>query len=552
MFATSSKGRDLALIGAGDWGKHLARCFETLGRLRTIVVPSESEAAALGHAFPNADLSQSFAQALADPRVRKVVIATPSATHFELACAALRAGKDVFVEKPLCLRAAHAEILTRLAQESGLTLMVGHLLQYHPCVVRLQALVAAGALGRLLTITSNRLNLGKFRTDENALYSFAPHDVSVVLSLLGEQALESVRCVGASYVKPGVADATTTFLKFTGGTLAQLYVSWLNPFKEQKLTVVGTLAMAVFDDTKPWSEKLVLYRDYMSGADTGSPSNSRRPGQAEPAAEEEPLMAECAHFLEACADRSTPRTDGREGLRVLHVLDLAQQSLERDGALVIPTTNADATNQANYFAHPSAVIEPDSVIGAGSKIWHFCHIMAGARLGERANLGQNVFVAGSVVLGNDVKVQNNVSLYDGVELESNVFVGPSCVFTNVKHPRAELSQKGSYAKTLVRRGASLGANATVLCGVTLGRYCFVGAGAVVTRNVPDYALVVGNPARRVGWVGRHGQRLVEGETGSLTCPQSGLRYREMSPGRLTLLDADEDAMPRQEPCSSST
>jgi UDP-2-acetamido-3-amino-2,3-dideoxy-glucuronate N-acetyltransferase len=156
------------------------------------------------------------------------------------------------------------------------------------------------------------------------------------------------------------------------------------------------------------------------------------------------------------------------------------------------------------------------------------------------------------VVGDDVKVQNNVSLYDGVELDSDVFVGPSCVFTNVKHPRAEISQKASYVKTRVRRGASLGANATVLCGVTLGRYCFVGAGAVVTRDVPDYALVVGNPACRVGWVGRHGRRLVKSDTGSLTCPQSGLRYREMSPGQLCCLDADEDAMPRGEPCSSST
>jgi len=546
MAASAPTARDVALIGAGDWGKHLARCFETLGSLRTIVVLSDGEAAALGHAFPNADLSASFAQALADPGVRKVVIATPSATHFELARAALRAGKDVFVEKPLCLRAAHGEVLTQLAQESGLTLMVGHLLQYHPSVVRLQALVAEGALGRLLTITSNRLNLGKFRTEENALYSFAPHDVSVVLSLRGEQSLASVRCVGASYVKPGVADSTTTFLKFSGGTLAQLYVSWLNPFKEQKLTVVGTLAMAVFDDTKPWSEKLMLYRDYMSRADAGSASNSCARGEAQLVAEEEPLMAECVHFLRACADRSAPRTDGREGVRVLRVLDLAQQSLERDGALVTPT-NADATSHADYFAHPSAIIEPGSMIGAGSKIWHFCHIMAGARLGERASLGQNVFVAGGVVVGPDVKVQNNVSLYDGVELERDVFVGPSCVFTNVKHPRAEISQRGSYVKTVVRRGASLGANATVVCGVTLGSYCFVGAGAVVTRDVPDYALVVGNPARRVGWVGRHGQRLAPSATGTLACPQSGLRYREIGPDQLVCLDPDQDAMPGQEP-----
>jgi len=540
-------GRDLALIGSGDWGKNLARCFEALGALRAIVVPGAAEAAALAGIYGSVAITTSLADVLADPAVRKVAIATPSRTHFELARAALAAGKDVFVEKPLCLHASHARILDDLAEAGGRTLMVGHLLQYHPCVVALRALVAAGELGDLLTISSNRLNLGKFRTDENSLYSFAPHDVSLVLSLLDDQLPESVRCVGTSHLKPGIADSTLTILKFRNGALAHLHVSWLNPFKEQRLTVVGSRGMAVFDDGKPWAEKLVLYRDYMSTPAQTSGATPR--GEPAIVAEAEPLLGECAHFLQACAERSRPRTDGREGVRVLQVLDMAQLSLERDGERI--STNASSDHD-DHFVHPSAIVDPGAVLGSGSKVWHFSHVMSGARIGERTSLGQNVFVASGVPIGRDVKVQNNVSLYAGVELESDVFVGPSCVFTNVKNPRAEHSQKGSYRKTLVRRGASIGANATVVCGVTLGRYCFVGAGAVVTADVPDYALVVGNPARQIGWLSRHGERLQPEQDGSLICPVSGLRYRELSPGRLVCVDADEEATPGEEPCSSTS
>jgi UDP-2-acetamido-3-amino-2,3-dideoxy-glucuronate N-acetyltransferase len=543
MSVSPSEARDVALIGAGSWGKNLARCFEAHGALRSIVVPA-GETEPLRASFPRALFTPNIADALSDSAVLKVAIATPSATHFELARAALTAGKDVFVEKPLCLHAEHAEILTQLAESNGRTLMVGHLLQYHPSVVKLRELVKAGVLGELLTITSNRLNLGKFRADENALYSFAPHDVSLILSLLDDRLPESVRCVGGSWLKRGVADSTTTFLQFASGTLAQLYVSWLNPFKEQKLTVVGTHGMAVFDDTRPWPEKLLLYGDYMSSA-ANVPRTTATP---QVVTEAEPLALQCAHFLGACATGSRPRTDGHEGVRVLRVLDMAQLSLERDGERVTSAVAKPA--RADYFAHQSAVIDEGASIGAGSKIWHFSHVMAGARIGERCSFGQNVFVAGSVRVGDDVKVQNNVSLYDGVELESGVFIGPSCVFTNVKRPRAELSQKHAYQKTYVRQGATLGANATLVCGVTVGRYGFVAAGAVVTHDVPDYAMVRGNPARREGWVSSRGQQLQPGPGGIWSCPESGLRYREISQDRLECLDPSAEAA-GSPPCNST-
>jgi len=195
-----------------------------------------------------------------------------------------------------------------------------------------------------------------------------------------------------------------------------------------------------------------------------------------------------------------------------------------------------------YFAHPTACIDEGAVIGAGSKVWHFCHVSSGATLGERCNLGQNVFVAPGVRVGDNVKIQNNVSLYEGVELDDDVFCGPSCVFTNVTNPRSAIVRKGQYQKTVVKKGATIGANATIVCGSTLGRFAFVAAGAVVTKSdVPDYALMAGVPAKRIGWMSRHGHRLPAPDAeGTMRCPESGWRYREVGRGVLRCLDADDE------------
>lgn len=197
--------------------------------------------------------------------------------------------------------------------------------------------------------------------------------------------------------------------------------------------------------------------------------------------------------------------------------------------------------QPGYFAHPSAVIDAPISIGDGTKIWHFCHVASGARIGSRCVLGQNVFVAEGVVIGNNVKIQNNVSVYTGVELEDDVFCGPSCVFTNVSNPRSQIVRHHLYERTQVRRGATIGANATIVCGSTVGRYAFIGAGAVVTGDVPDYALMLGVSARQRGWISRHGHRLLspDGE-GIMLCPESGWRYHEAAPGVLRCLDWPED------------
>ena len=533
--------RDLALIGTGAWGKNLARAFDEVGALGALVDDGPSEAARreLQARHPAAPF-RSFSEVLNDTRISKVAIATPAASHFELAHAALAAGKHVFVEKPLCLQHEQAKTLIALGERQQRLLMVGHLLQYHPCIARLRELVSGGALGRLLTITSNRLNLGKFRKEENALWSFAPHDVSVILSLMDGRLPESVRCVGGAYLSSNVADSTLTIMRFAGTVMAQIHVSWLNPFKEQKLTVVGTDGMAVFDDTKPWPEKLLLYRNYLSWANGIEPTPLSPEPEAVRVPEKEPLAAECEHFLQACAGRGPLLTDGAEGARVLSVLDMAQRSLDHDGAAV-RSLALGLEQEPGGFVHPSAQLEEGAAIGAGTRIWQHAHVMRGARVGERCTLGKNVSVAAGVVIGNDVKIQNNVSVYDGVVIEDAVFLGPSCVLTNVTNPRAEVNRRALFERTLLRRGATVGANATILCGVTIGRYAFVGAGAVVTRDVPDYALVLGNPARQHGYVSRHGHRLTAGSDGLMTCPEFGLRYREVEPGLLRCLDLDEAA-----------
>lgn len=534
--------KDLALVGAGYWGRNLARNFNALGVLHTLCDRSPETLQAYGPEYKGVRRCTNFEDVLLDSVVTKIAIAAPAALHYPLAKAALMAGKDVFVEKPLCLELADAEDLVAIAMQRQRILMVGHLLQYHPCVERLRGMVASGELGRLQYITSNRLNLGKIRQEENALWSFAPHDISVILSLAGGRLPERVRCTGGSYLNQGVADTTLTALRFGDGLRAHVFVSWLNPFKEQKLTVVGSKGMVVFDDTKPWSEKLSFHRDYLTWSDGHTPTASKAQAEFVAVEESEPLGRECVHFLDCCRSRMSPRTDGREGVQVLRLLKTAQASLDQDGEAADPRP----ASPKEYFAHSTAFVSPEAKVGVGSKIWHFCHVMPGAELGRNCNLGQNVVISPGVKLGENVKVQNNVSIYSGAVIEDDVFLGPSCVLTNVSNPRSQVNRRGLYETTIIRRGATIGANATIICGTTLGRYCFVAAGAVVTRDVPDYALMVGTPARQRGWMSRHGHPLrARDQDGHWLCPESGFRYAEdTAAGLLRCLDLDEnEALP---------
>jgi UDP-2-acetamido-3-amino-2,3-dideoxy-glucuronate N-acetyltransferase len=195
----------------------------------------------------------------------------------------------------------------------------------------------------------------------------------------------------------------------------------------------------------------------------------------------------------------------------------------------------------DYFAHESAYVDEGATVGTGTKIWHFCHVQKGAVVGQHCILGQNVNVDGGVAIGDNVKIQNNVSVYTGVVIEDDVFLGPSCVLTNVTNPRSQVRRHSLYEKTLLRRGCTIGANATIVCGVTIGRYAFVGAGAVVVKDVPDYGLIVGNPGRQRGWMSRMGHRLgTPDHEGMMRCPESGHRYREITPGVVRCIDWEEE------------
>jgi len=315
----------VAVVGCGYWGKNVVRSFAQLGALSAVVDPfpaaAEREAAAYGVAARNWD------EVLADPAITAVSLATPAELHFEQAMAALKAGKDVLVEKPIALTADDGEALKAAAEAGGRVLMVGHLLQYHPAFEALLALVAAGRLGALRYAHSNRLSMGKFRLEENVLWSFAPHDVSMLLALFGGEAPVEVRCSGAAFATPGIEDEVQVDMLFTDGRHGHVFASWLHPFKEHRLVVVGETACAVFDDTQPWDRKLVLY-PFVLKAGNGAPEVTK--GAPEPIAveEDEPLKRECAHFLQSCRDRTAPRTDSKEALRVLDVLAKAQQCLD--------------------------------------------------------------------------------------------------------------------------------------------------------------------------------------------------------------------------------
>ncbi len=515
------KDVNIAVIGGGYWGKNLVRNFAELGALRAVCDTDPAKLEEYARLYPGVTVTARYDDILGDQTIAGVAIATPAVDHYRMVKAAIGAGKDVLVEKPLALTLAQGSELAALAAAQGRVLMVGHVLEYHPAVQELVALVRRGYLGRIHYIYSNRLNLGKFRTEENILWSFAPHDISVIIRLMGELPVEVVSSGGA-YLNRDIVDVTVTNLTFAGGTRGHIFVSWLHPFKEQKLVVVGSDKMAVFDDLS--TEKLIVYPHKVNWVDH-CPVAARAEAEVIKVPAEEPLKRECAHFLDCIRTRNEPLTGAQSALAVLTVLDASQRSLSANSKKIVLEHDRDKENAAaaEVFIHPSSIVEAGAVVGAGTRIWHFCHIMPGATLGRNCNLGQNVFVASNVSIGNNVKIQNNVSVYEGVTLEDDVFCGPSCVFTNVKTPRSAYPRNTSsdYQKTVVKKGASIGANATILPGVTIGEYALIGAGALISKDVPKHAVVIGNPPRIHGWICKCGSTISKSGMREIKCMYCG-------------------------------
>ncbi len=514
----------IGVIGAGYWGKNLLRNFEQLGALYAIC--DQDCANPNLAAYRDQKHFTSYADLLGDENIDAVAVSTPAESHYEIVREALMGGKHVYVEKPLCLSEKEGMELNSLSKKNGLVLMVGHLLQYHPAFLKLKDLVDRGELGKIQYIYSNRLNLGKIRREENILWSFAPHDISMILALAGDMP-ESVSTNGGNYLHARIADVTLSSLTFANGINAHVFVSWLHPYKEQKLIVVGDKGMAVFDDMARREDKLLVFHHTINWKNGNIPVPVKENAVAVQIEDKEPLNEECRHFIECVEKGATPRTDGEEGLRVLKVLNALQSSLENSTMPVRIRkagngyfANAPQSSLENstmpvkigqtgngYFAHESSCIDENVEIGKGSKVWHFSHIMKGSKIGENCIIGQNVVIGPDATVGSGCKIQNNVSIYKGVTLEDEVFCGPSCVFTNVYSPRAFIERKSEFRPTIVRKGASIGANATIVCGVTVGQYGFIGAGSVVKADVIDHAIVAGVPARQIGWACKCGTPL---------------------------------------------
>jgi len=354
----------IAVVGCGGWGRNIVRSLEGLGRevveLAAVVDPTDAGRATARTLAPNAEVHDDLAPVLADDTIAGVMIATPAETHHAVAARCLDAGKDVFVEKPLTIDLADARDLVERARRLGRVLMTGHLLEYHPSVLALKRLIDEGELGQVRYVISNRLNLGKVRTEENALWSFAPHDIAVILRLVGREPVQVV-ATGGAYVTPNVADVSVTQLLFDDGVRAHVFVSWLHPFKEQKLVVVGSRRMAVFDDIE---KKLVLHDQRVEWQE-GQPVPVKGDGVEVEVPPAEPLKEECRHFVEAIEARRHPRTCGVEGLRVLQVLHAAQRSLAMNGQ---PTTPDMEPAPRGGRLEPVAVeveVLPGAAVAAG-------------------------------------------------------------------------------------------------------------------------------------------------------------------------------------------
>ncbi|MCB9854028.1 MAG: Gfo/Idh/MocA family oxidoreductase [Phycisphaerales bacterium] len=519
----------ICVIGGGRWGGNHIRTLKELGHLGGFVEPTADRRRTLVEQFPNA-VGFDTVDAALNAGFDGYTIATPAETHFDIARQIIEAGQPVLVEKPLTLRSHDARELVALARNRGVPLMVGHVLLFHPAIRKIREMIDDGKVGRLQYVYSNRLNLGTIRKEENILWSFAPHDISIFQYLIDRTPVR-VESRGGAFVQPGIHDTTMTVLTYPDNVVGHIFVSWLHPFKEHRLVVIGSKGMLSFEDASPRKE----VHFYEKGIDwvRGEPIPREGPTEIISCEGRLPLTEELAYFAERLSGGAIEIANGEQGVAVMDILERATASLlgRDDGAAA--TSGARSAANLPYYVHPTSVVDDGATIGEGTKVWHFSHVQGGAAIGRNCSLGQNVNVGNNVRIGNHVKIQNNVSVYEGVELEDYVFCGPSMTFTNVLDPRCKYPQRGTehYQKTLVREGASIGANATILCGNTIGRHAFIAAGAVVTKDVPDYAMMVGVPARQSGWACECGERL-EDVDGTAVCSRCSRRF-SIRDGNLT-------------------
>jgi len=513
----SVASRHICVVGAGRWGRNHIKTLHEIGCLAGIVEADSDTRNEFQKKYPGIKTFATIKDAIKE-KFDGFTVATPAETHFDIAKFIISHKKHILVEKPITLKASEARHLKELAKVNGVNLMVGHLLLFHPAIRKMKELIEKGKIGKLEYIYSNRLNLGAVRTEENILWSFAPHDISIFQYFIGKLPIEIVSRGGA-FLQPHIHDSSMTVLTYPDNIVGHIFVNWLHPFKEHRIVVIGSKGMFSYEDSS--NEKNILF--YEKGIDwiKGEPIKRDGPTEIIPYDKNMPLTEELRYFAAHTNGAPVEIADAQNGVEVLEILEKATESLLTGGGTEVGGRRSEVRGQ-DFFAHETAVIDSDCNIGKGTKIWHFSHVLSNSTIGENCNIGQNVVIGPDVTIGKGCKIQNNVSVYKGVTLEDSVFCGPSMVFTNIYNPRAEIRKMDQVLPTLVKRGATLGANCTIVCGTTVGEYGFVGAGAVITRNAPDHALMLGNPARRVGWMCQCGERLTD-DLDCLACQKAYVR-----------------------------
>lgn len=543
----------VAVAGAGYWGRNLVRNFDEIGSLHTICDSDQEILDSYKEEYAGKRFVNSYQKVLGGPEIDAIVIATPAETHFEMAKLAMLSGKHVFVEKPLALHANEAEELHKLSISQDLRLMVGHILLYHPAIIALKGIINTGELGKINYIYSNRLNLGKVRSEENILWSFAPHDISVILYLLDEMPTQVI-AQGGNYLNQNIADVTISVLSFKGGVKSHIFVSWLHPSKEQKLVVVGDKKMAVFDDTLE-DGKLQIHDKGIDWVKR-QPVPRKNGATIVPTQLNEPLKAECQHFIDCIGSGARPKTDGLNGVKVLKVLNACQNSLEQNGKTVfldiqrqrdaqlpreqdsndlirsysnVNILQQNGFKQNDLLTCETAIVDPDCRIGEGTKILQYSRIMSDVQIGNNCDIGQNVLVASGSKIGHNVRIHDNVSLCANVIFEDNVVCGHSVSIDTLSGPRRKGLKTEILKETRIKKGVTIGANSTIACGASIGKYAFIGAGALVKEDVIDHALVLGSPANIAGWVCKCSNRLIF-SNGVAVCNNCNKQYRKIGRG----------------------
>ena len=524
----------VGVIGAGHWGPNLIRNLHESGRSRVVAIGDRDarRLERIAARYPDVSCVPTADAVLERDDLDAVVIATPTSTHHAFARAALERGLHVFVEKPLARTVAEAEDLVALAARAGRVLLVGHVFLFNEGVRAVKERIDAGSLGNVQYVQSVRSNLGPVRTDVSALWDLAAHDVSIFGFWLGGPPLRATG-KGAVYLNPGIEDVVFATLEYPGGVLANLHATWLSPRKVRQITVVGDRQM------------LVVRRHGPRRAGARPRQGRHRPARRSAGGRQ---LRELSVVDPRRRRHDAARARGRAAARRVRALPRLHPRRRdpgrrpggghrgrarpgRDRALAAQRQRrgraVSVSPPRGVSVHPQALCESDR-IGPETRIWAFAHVMAGARIGARCNIGEAVFVESDVVIGDDVTVKNGVALYNGVTLDDETFVGPQAVFTNDLRPRSGRFKRPveTFLPTPVARGATVGANATVLCGHAIGAWGMVAAGAVVVDDVAPHALVAGVPALRVAWVCMCAETLGE----DLRCGRCGREYRPTGAG----------------------